>query len=151
LSAQAGAKRLEFEIVVVLEGSILFKKEREASAEKKFLGQRSFVHLLMFGGWARRKRKTYSKPSTAVAFAERKYQDKKNKTMFSSLRRSKKNPCKQIAPRKTWFATFCHIQKKTASKFRKTLRIPTLVPTFFCSWAPYLKLLVGCAFPPLKK
>ena len=117
MSAQAGAKRLEFEIVVVLEGSILFKKEREASAEKKFLGQRSFVHLLMFGGWARRKGKTYSKPSTAVAFAERKYQDKKK--MFSSLRRSKKNPCKQIAPRKTWFATFCHIQKKNSIKIQK--------------------------------
>ena len=54
---QAGAKRLEFEIVVVLQGSILFKKEREASAEKKILGQRFFVHLLVFGGWARKKRK----------------------------------------------------------------------------------------------
>jgi hypothetical protein len=90
LSAQAGAKRLEFEIVVVLEGSILFKKEREASAEKKFLGQRSFVHLLMFGGWARRKRKTYSKPSTAVAFAERKYQDKKTKQCFPHCAGAKK-------------------------------------------------------------
>jgi cellobiose-specific phosphotransferase system component IIB len=119
LSAQAGAKRLEFEIVVVLEGSILFKKEREASAEKKFLGQRSFVHLLMFGGWARRKRKTYSKPSTAVAFAERKYQDKKKQNNVFLIAPEQKKSLQTNCAKKNMVCNILPHPKKNSIKIQK--------------------------------